>query len=182
MGILFYNIKDWGGGIMKIDLRPLSGNIGEKVSFDFQEEINSDRLQEGAPWLKKIERVSGTIESQGERFLLTGEIAFQIFCICDRCLKEIHREETIPFSEKISEGEIGKKDDMLQIEGDWVEIFPMVEDYLLLSVPSQRLCTEDCQGLCENCGCDLNEGSCECKKEDYNPKFGKLAILKDRLS
>lgn len=167
---------------MEIDLRPLSGNVGEKVSFDFQKEINSDRLREEVPWLQRIEKVSGTIENQGERFLLTGEIAFQISCVCDRCLKEVCRGEKISFSEEFFEGDSDQKDDMLHVEGNWVEIFPMVEDYLLLSLPSQRLCSEDCQGLCENCGCDLNEGSCECKKEEYNPKFGKLAILKDRLS
>jgi uncharacterized protein len=37
-----------------------------------------------------------------------------------------------------------------------------VVDAMLLAVPYQVLCREDCAGLCARCGADLNKGSCSC--------------------
>ena len=168
---------------MKIDLRPLSGNVSEKLSFEIPDEEISERLQTEAPWLKAILKISGVVENRGEEFTLDGEILYEVFCTCDRCVKEISRNEQVSFSEKFSEsGEENAKDGNIQVQGESIDLSSLVEDYLLLSVPSQRLCEEECLGLCLSCGCDLNQTSCECKTDEYNPKFGKLALLKDRLS
>ena len=165
---------------MEIDLHPISGNVGKKLSFRFQDEELSERLRSESPWLKSISSVSGIVKNQGERFSLEGEISYEIFCKCDRCLKEVSRIETMPFYEEVSEEE--QEQDNLRIQGENVDLSSLVEDYLLLSEPAQRLCEEECKGLCLNCGCDLNQTNCECKADEYNPKFGKLAFLKDRLS
>jgi uncharacterized protein len=35
---------------------------------------------------------------------------------------------------------------------------------LLLMLPTKMLCREDCKGLCDICGCNLNETTCDCRK------------------
>ena len=47
-------------------------------------------------------------------------------------------------------------------------------EFLGLEVPYRYLCSEDCRGLCENCGADLNEGECSCPKKAKNPAFDIL--------
>jgi uncharacterized protein len=36
------------------------------------------------------------------------------------------------------------------------------------------LCSEDCKGICPQCGQDLNEGECDCEIETVDPRLAKL--------
>jgi uncharacterized protein len=47
----------------------------------------------------------------------------------------------------------------------------------LLAIPMKPLCREDCAGLCQKCGQDLNEGQCDCTKPEIDPRWSKLADL-----
>ncbi|MDF7806812.1 DUF177 domain-containing protein [Pontiellaceae bacterium B12219] len=49
---------------------------------------------------------------------------------------------------------------------DSVDITDDLREEILLHVPGFPVCSEECEGVCPQCGVDLNKGSCECKKED----------------
>ena len=40
-----------------------------------------------------------------------------------------------------------------------------IREEFVLSFPTKHLCHEDCKGLCQDCGADLNVEECKCKKE-----------------
>jgi uncharacterized protein len=40
------------------------------------------------------------------------------------------------------------------------------------------LCREDCKGLCQSCGADLNAGLCSCEQGEVDPRWAALAELK----
>lgn len=167
---------------MKVDLRPLSRKVGEQIHFQFKDLAVSDRIRHEAPWLTQIDEISGIVENQGEKYFLNGSISYHVDAACDRCLAEISKDEKIVFSEPIGEEEQGVDSaEMLQIKSGCIDLNELVEDYVLLANPPQRLCTENCLGLCPICGCDLNTKSCCCSSAHYNSKFEKLASLKDRL-
>ena len=42
----------------------------------------------------------------------------------------------------------------------------------------KRLCDENCKGLCERCGANLNKAPCSCVTEKIDPR---LAVLKQLL-
>jgi hypothetical protein len=48
------------------------------------------------------------------------------------------------------------------ITGNHADLLPMVREYLILATPMQCLCQQDCLGLCQKCGVNLNESVCEC--------------------
>lgn len=167
---------------MKVDLRPLSRKVGEQIHFQFKDVPVSDRIHQEAPWLTNISEVSGRVENQGEKYFLNGNISYHVDDACDRCLVEISENESIPFAEPITIDEVnGNPSEEMQINAGCIDLSDLVEDYILLANPSQRLCKENCLGLCPLCGCDLNVKQCSCSSEEYNPKFEKLAALKDRL-
>jgi len=56
-----------------------------------------------------------------------------------------------------------------------------VKEQVLLSVPMKPLCRNDCAGLCPVCGRDLNEGACNCRKEELDPRLAPLAQFKETL-
>jgi uncharacterized protein len=46
-----------------------------------------------------------------------------------------------------------------------VDLTETLRQNVLLALPMVILCREDCQGLCPQCGHNLNLGPCECKPE-----------------
>ena len=165
-------------GIVKIDLHPFSGQTSGNLAFEFVKIDPTERLFENAQWVKELLQVQGVAENQGGRILLSGKISFILHDQCDRCLENFSRVEEVAFEETVTGS--GKSEE-LKIEDDQIDINYLIEDYLMLSFPAQRLCKENCPGLCFHCGCDLNVTKCNCDKEKINPKFEKLAILKRNL-
>ena len=49
-------------------------------------------------------------------------------------------------------------------------------DCVVLDLDERLLCREDCKGLCDKCGADLNEGPCSCKAE-IDPRLAVLGQL-----
>jgi len=54
-----------------------------------------------------------------------------------------------------------------------------VRESLILAVPMKPLCEDDCQGLCQRCGTNLNRASCECPTEPVDPRWNDLKILSE---
>ena len=52
-----------------------------------------------------------------------------------------------------------------------------VRQYSLLTIPMKPLCTRDCAGICQNCGKNLNQGSCDCPKQYADPRWADLTKL-----
>jgi uncharacterized protein len=47
----------------------------------------------------------------------------------------------------------------------------------ILDMDTKFLCREDCAGLCPQCGKNLNDGPCGCKK----PRDPRMAVLEQLL-
>ena len=55
-------------------------------------------------------------------------------------------------------------------------------DELMLALPFRPLCSEDCKGICPDCGANLNETTCGCKVEKIDPRWSALSGLKEQFS
>ena len=63
-------------------------------------------------------------------------------------------------------------------ENGYIDLAPLVRELAWLAVPMQPLCNPDCQGLCMECGLNLNLGDCRCEVENIDPR---LLVLKQLL-
>ncbi|MCA9453234.1 MAG: DUF177 domain-containing protein, partial [Nitrospira sp.] len=43
-----------------------------------------------------------------------------------------------------------------------IDLLPAIREQLILATPLQSLCNENCLGLCQVCGSNLNDGICGC--------------------
>ena len=148
------------------------------------------------PDLAEIEnaRCSGRIVRSSPGFLFQARLTSNQTLRCTRCLRPVSRttdsridllvvvrgEKTETSGEERDHGEIelGEKDlGVLQLSEPILETEPIVLEQLQIEIPMRILCKEDCEGLCEHCGADLNEGSCDCEKAP-DPRWGALAKLK----
>jgi len=88
---------------------------------------------------------------------------------CDRCLNEtsveIRTENPLLYVVgHAPEGDLVDDDDFSYIKPGTIELdlTQDLRDFLILAYSGRHLCSEECQGLCVNCGADLNTGSCIC--------------------
>ena len=66
----------------------------------------------------------------------------------------------------------------LDEHGDEVDISEDIRSELLLELPMFVLCSDDCAGLCPDCGCNLNDSSCRCHENPHGSlAWGELDNL-----
>lgn len=63
-------------------------------------------------------------------------------------------------------------------QGDEIDLTPEVDEQIVMELPLKPLCSEECRGLCSQCGADLNAEKCGCHREAHSLAFGALKDLK----
>ncbi|MFO7785262.1 MAG: YceD family protein [Thermodesulfobacteriota bacterium] len=132
--------------------------------------------------------VQAEIQRIGRRIVLNGRVRGGLLLRCDRCLKAFQADVDTAFrtylaipGDSITETDIELDEEDLEVDfvsSGKIEILDLVRDQLLLNQPMKNLCSEDCKGLCDQCGKDLNQGPCECRSDKGNPAFQELMELK----
>lgn len=126
----------------------------------------------------------------GNRVVLKGAIRTALRAVCARCLEEfdlpIAEEVLVVFtavSEKVDREELEAESlSMELIRGENIDLWPVIEEQLVMARPIKALCREDCRGFCPKCGADLNAGPCGCSKSVGHPAFGALKDIRDKLT
>lgn len=97
------------------------------------------------------------LESVVEGVLVTGTAVVQLRGTCARCLDEISTEEEIDLQELYCyPGKELDDEEASRIEGDLIDLEPVLRDAVVLDLPFTPLCRPDCAGLCPECGANLN--------------------------
>ena len=70
-------------------------------------------------------------------------------------------------------------EDALIFNGQEIDLVDIIEQTLDFKIPASVLCKEDCKGLCQGCGANLNIEACSCNEsandeEIIDPRFAKL--------
>lgn len=75
---------------------------------------------------------------------LTGDVGFDWYGECRRCLDEIHGHIDVSFREVAQREPID--DEVMPIDGDLLDIEPLVRELVLSGLPLAPLCGDDCTG------------------------------------
>ena len=151
---------------MFIELEPIFNNIGASVPFDYEMDMSDEEFWAGKPFQKAV-RVKGEAVNRAGIVCIEAQATVEVFTDCDRCASSIDRVFDIPVSHTLVTSLNDEENDELIL----------VED-MLLTLPSKILCKEDCKGVCQFCGANLNEGQCSCKKP-VDPRLEALKQLLD---
>lgn len=63
-------------------------------------------------------------------------------------------------------------------EGKKIDLDPLLQEQLLLALPMNAVCREDCKGLCGQCGQNLNDAQCGCDVRPVDPRLAPLKNIK----
>ena len=113
---------------------------------------------------------------------VNGDIRLSIEAPCSRCLEPVKIELNPPVYLVLSPGNklTGEDDDLDHetYQGDEIDLSNYIMEQVAISLPVKVVCSEDCKGLCSNCGNNLNLEMCTCDKEQVDPRFAVLKNLK----
>jgi uncharacterized metal-binding protein YceD (DUF177 family) len=120
------------------------------------------------------------LESVMEGVLVSGDVAVPLVGSCARCLEpiedtlELDVQELFAYSGSTTEA-TSEEDEVRRVESDAIDLEPMVRDLVVLSLPLAPTCTEDCAGLCVDCGRRLDELPADHGHEVLDPRWAGLA-------
>lgn len=114
------------------------------------------------------------LESVMEGVLVTGTARARATGECVRCLEPLGQELRVDFQElysypetdargRVARGggsaadaeEADAEEETLYLEDDMFDLEPELRDAVVLALPLQPVCREDCPGLCPDCGARL---------------------------
>lgn len=122
------------------------------------------------------------IEAVMEGVLVTGTAQAGLEGECVRCLEPITDEVDVRFQELFVYDDHATPDDeddeVSTLEGDLLDLEPLLRDAVVLSLPFQPLCEDDCPGLCPECGARLADDPDHTHEAAIDPRWAGLATLK----
>ena len=122
-------------------------------------------------------KVVGFMTGVGESIALEGTILAKLKGSCARCLEPAAFDMEIPFKEVFVRHASDDEPDAFLFEGNTVELEHMVLSNIIVNLPMQLLCGEECKGLCPMCGTNLNHSTCECDPVLERSAFSGLKQL-----
>ena len=159
----------------------LSGVFAGSESLPFEYEMDLSDLEfSGCSSLKKPVKIKGAAKNRAGVVFIELTAESTISAPCDRCAADIERKESLPLTYVVVQETEGEDtEDFVVAEDQKVDLDPLVRDDIVIRYPSKLLCSPDCKGLCPNCGKNLNEGDCNCAKEQTDPRLDALKAFFD---
>lgn len=167
---------------MKLDLTDLKEGI---TVFNLEEEAKDlgfdgkDELQFKGPIVSDIE-----VDNMKIKVVVKGDIKAKAILNCSRCLGKFNYEINTKFDliyakdAVLKDGEVRKEYlDEQALTGNIINLDDDIRQTVILALPLQYLCKENCKGLCPNCGKNLNREKCNCSFKKENA-FSRIKLNK----
>jgi uncharacterized protein len=132
------------------------------------------------------------LEAVVEGVLVTGQAHAVLEGECVRCLDPIERQVDAELCElfvyddteghgrdrRASDGDTDPEDgETSRMHGDLLDLEPLLRDAVVLALPFQPTCTDDCPGLCVECGSRLADDPGHTHGAAVDPRWAALQGL-----
>ena len=140
---------------------------------------------------RKPVAVDLVLTGKEREFKLEGSFKANLTLTCHRCLRSFERSlkrkidlvfiprDQMPTGEV--DVELADKDMNVASYLDTLDLRQVIDEQVVLALPMKIICSNECKGLCQNCGKDLNEGPCDCSDERIDDRLLVLKEIKKRL-
>ena len=163
---------------MFIELEPIFNNIGERLEFDYDLDLSDVDVSTLYPFATPI-KVKGSVFNKAGIVQLKADTEFTYSAPCDRCAQHTEKNLSIPVDHVlVTSLNDEENDELILVESLRFNLDELVTEDILLGLPTRHLCKEDCKGVCQYCGKNLNHDSCSCSA----PIDPRLAALQQLLN
>lgn len=166
---------------MKLNLMKLFDRELKELTFDTELAIDAEDYKRFS--VKSIGNcdISGKVYLINDKLFIDVVYNLKVVFQCARCLTDVKKEVKSSFSKQIVDSQEYNDEDesLLLLEGKDINLKEIIKEDIYLNLPEHVLCKEACEGLCPICGTNLNEETCDCEKDDIDPRLEKLKGLLD---
>ncbi|MDG4802413.1 YceD family protein [Micromonospora sp. WMMD980] len=122
------------------------------------------------------------LQSVSEGVLVSGTVAGPVKGECGRCLREIDDSVVVTVQELYAyedstTDETTDEDEVGRMQGDLIDLEPALRDAVVLALPTNPLCREDCPGLCPECGVHWDDLPADHSHQQIDPRWAGLSQL-----
>ncbi|HEX6969165.1 MAG TPA: YceD family protein [Micromonosporaceae bacterium] len=122
------------------------------------------------------------LESVSEGVLVSGTVSGPVQGECGRCLRPIRDSLVVAIQELFAyenstTDETTDEDEVGRMQGDLIDLEPVVRDAVVLALPTNPLCQVDCPGLCPECGVHRDELPADHSHTQIDPRWAALSHL-----
>lgn len=150
---------------MYINLSDLK-EIGSRKQLSLELEFHNLEFVNREIEIEKTIELELEIFNTSDSFVVEGNLKAELILSCSRCLQKYSSPIELDISEDVLKSEMEDEEELYLNE--------IVVDNIILALPMKPLCSDNCKGICPECGQDLNEGDCDCEVEAVDPRLAKL--------
>jgi len=114
--------------------------------------------------------------------LVSGTVEVTVSAECGRCLDPVSDQLDVEIQELYAYEPASADDEQPLLTGDFIDLEPLARDAVVLGLPLNPVCDEDCEGLCTECGARLVEVEPDHAHDDLDPRWAALSQLTDHDS
>lgn len=168
---------------MLINLSELFSRDGKEKTYTLDIEMNEFEAPDGVYEIVSKEPVELRIRNLGDRKLfMEGKARLSLSIPCGRCLEPVICPFKLDIDQELDmnqteEDRVEGLDEQPYISGYNLDVDQLLSNELLLNLPMKVLCSEDCQGICNRCGANLNHGTCSCDQSSPDPRMSVIQDL-----
>jgi uncharacterized protein len=139
----------------------------------------------------KADGVAEMLPHTGEEVRVKGRVQTDLETECDRCLGRAAFHIDAPFDlfyrpigEQSAEEEAAIDEGEAEMgfyEMPGLVLEDILREQVLFQLPMQRLCSENCKGICPVCGVNRNETACQCEEHPGDDRWIGLKDIRSEL-
>ncbi len=177
---------------MVVDIGRLK-KTGEPRSLDLAITNRDLALGPSVCNMNRPARAQVSLAVAGDAVRVAGAVKADLQVSCSRCLKPVDWSLNKEFDlEYHPDPEVSREGEEIELEfgeltvgfyrNEQLDVGASVGEQIVLELPMKPVCKESCEGLCDQCGQDLNEGPCSCSGRPLDPRLAMLADLKLKMN
>ena len=157
------------------DISQIIGEPGEELSFSGEVTLEAVKLGEELIETPSPLHVDVLVSGINDGVIIKGNASGKVRLRCSRCLAKFDYEASTSIDELAAEDiESAAKDDVFPIVDGKIDLAPIVYQNLMVEIPMQALCADNCAGICPECGKNLNDNPHKHEKEEFDERLAPL--------
>lgn len=165
---------------MLINLSELFSVDGKEKTYTQDIEMTDFHAPDGVYTIISKAPVRLWFRNLGDRKLhMKGSIDLTVLIPCGRCLEPVEYQLQTEFEQELNleqsdEERVEDLNEQPYISGYHLDVDQLVSNELVLNLPMKILCSDDCKGICNRCGVNLNHETCSCDQSSPDPRMAAI--------
>lgn len=172
-------------GLRELELQSVRFDVDVSPGeIDFDDQLTQDSVLHAEGTAQLVSQSLGEIR-------VHGDLKATMRATCDRCLEPAkfpvasHFDLVyLPSAGAARGGENEVDEAAVEVgyyEGSGLDLNDILREVVLLAVPMQLVCSEDCKGICPLCGQNRNQQDCGCHPESVDDRWSKLKAFRSEV-